>query len=76
MPGFSNDLLSAATHHCPIIADIVSLLAQQTGCITAGMSGSGATCFGLFHGYHDIQTPLNVLRQHFPDYWIASAALQ
>ena len=32
----------------PVIADVLAALAAAPGCLLARMSGSGATCFGLF----------------------------
>ncbi len=43
-----NDLQPPAIEIVPVISDIVALLAEQPGCLLARMSGSGATCFGLF----------------------------
>ena len=31
-----------------MIGNVISLLANSDGCLLARMSGSGATCFGLF----------------------------
>jgi 4-diphosphocytidyl-2-C-methyl-D-erythritol kinase len=43
-----NDLQQAATMLAPQIADVLAALAACEGCALARMSGSGATCFGLF----------------------------
>ena len=43
-----NDLEGPARALCPAIADVLSAIAAQPGCSLARMSGSGATCFGLF----------------------------
>lgn len=44
----ANDLEPAALALCPVIADVLAWLRAQPGCLLARMSGSGATCFGLF----------------------------
>lgn len=44
----TNDLESAALSLCPAIAEVLAALRAQPGCLLARMSGSGATCFGLF----------------------------
>lgn len=44
----SNDLQDAAIALCPAISTVLSWLQAQPGCLLARMSGSGATCFGLF----------------------------
>lgn len=43
-----NDLEAAAIGLCPPIADVLAAIAAQPGCLLARMSGSGATCFGIF----------------------------
>ncbi len=46
--GLRNDLEPAAVSLQPVIADALAALAEAPGCLLARMSGSGATCFGLF----------------------------
>ncbi len=43
-----NDLEEPAIAICPPIRDVLSAISRQPGCLLARMSGSGATCFGLF----------------------------
>jgi len=43
-----NDLEAAAVGLCPPIAEVLAAIAGRPGCLLARMSGSGATCFGLF----------------------------
>jgi 4-diphosphocytidyl-2-C-methyl-D-erythritol kinase len=43
-----NDLEPAACSLAPAIGDALDTLAATCGCLLARMSGSGATCFGLF----------------------------
>jgi len=43
-----NDLEAAAIAICPDIALVLGALRATAGCLLARMSGSGATCFGLF----------------------------
>jgi len=44
----SNDLEPAARSLAPTIGDALAALSATPGCLLARMSGSGATCFGLF----------------------------
>ncbi len=44
----SNDLEAPAIQLCPPIGNALAWLHTQPGCRFARMSGSGATCFGLF----------------------------
>ncbi len=43
-----NDLEAPALALCPAIGDVLAWLRARPGCLLARMSGSGATCFGLF----------------------------
>lgn len=43
-----NDLETAAIALCPPVAAVLEALSAAPGCLLARMSGSGATCFGLF----------------------------
>lgn len=43
-----NDLEAPARSLVPAIGDVLGVLAAMPGCLLARMSGSGATCFGLF----------------------------
>lgn len=43
-----NDLEAAAIALCPPVRLVLQALASQSGALLARMSGSGATCFGLF----------------------------
>lgn len=43
-----NDLEAPARALVPVIGDVLDTLAGTDGCLLARMSGSGATCFGVF----------------------------
>ena len=43
-----NDFTVAAIAATPVIAEVLRLLDAATGCTFSRLSGSGATCFGLF----------------------------
>lgn len=44
----NNDLQAAAIRLCPTIEQVLAKIASEPDCLLARMSGSGATCFGLF----------------------------
>lgn len=46
--GLANDLQAPAIALRPVVAEVLAAIAAQPGCLLARMSGSGATCFGLF----------------------------
>ncbi len=43
-----NGLEPAAIALCPAVAEVLAALRARPGCLLARMSGSGATCFGIF----------------------------
>jgi 4-diphosphocytidyl-2-C-methyl-D-erythritol kinase len=43
-----NDLEAPAALLAPVIGDVLAALAGDPDCLLARMSGSGATCFGLY----------------------------
>jgi 4-diphosphocytidyl-2-C-methyl-D-erythritol kinase len=48
LSNLGNDLQAPAIALCPEIASVLTAIAATPGCRLAQMSGSGATCFGLF----------------------------
>ncbi len=44
----TNDLQRPAIALQPVIGDVLAAITERPGCLLARMSGSGATCFGLF----------------------------
>ena len=66
-----NDLQAAAMALEPVIAQVQAALAAQTGCLLARMSGSGATCFGLFADETAAMAAALVLQQDHPHWWVA-----
>lgn len=48
LSGLTNDLETPAIGLVPAIRDVLRAIADTRGCLLARMSGSGATCFGLF----------------------------
>jgi len=50
LAALTNDLQPPAVALCPAVGEVLSALTALPGCLLARMSGSGATCFGLFEG--------------------------
>ena len=71
-----NDLTDAAIKLTPVIADVLSLLERTQGCLLARMSGSGATCFGLFGSEAEARAAATALRAKRTNWWVASTILQ
>lgn len=70
-----NDLEPAATSLVPMIAQVKSAIAAQPGCLIARMSGSGATCFGLFARAEQAEAAGRALRHAQPQWWLASGKI-
>jgi 4-diphosphocytidyl-2-C-methyl-D-erythritol kinase len=68
-----NDLEVPAIRLAPVIAEVRAALAAQSGCRLARMSGSGATCFGLFGDRPAAEAAAAALRHARPGWWVAAA---
>ena len=71
-----NDLTEAATGLEPAVGKALAALAAAPEALLSRMTGSGATCFGLFaDGNAATQAALSLGRTH-PDWWIKPATLE
>ena len=66
-----NDLTSLAVHYAPEIKKILNDLGLIEGCLLSRMSGSGATCFGIFSGKKNVIKAKKTLLKLNPNYWIS-----
>jgi 4-diphosphocytidyl-2-C-methyl-D-erythritol kinase len=71
-----NDLEAPAIRVAPIIADVLASLRAQDELIMARMSGSGATCFGLFSNRRSAARAARRLAQSHPNWWVRSTLLR
>src|SRR5262249_9369248 len=70
-----NDLERPATSLLPIIADLKASLAATAGCLYAGLSGSGPTCFGVFRDEGTAPRAAANLTAAHAAYWIRSVRI-
>ena len=70
-----NDLEPAAIAIAPVIAEALAALRKLPGCRLARMSGSGATCFGLFDSSAAAHGAAQALGEKFPRWWVRACAL-
>ncbi len=70
-----NDLEGPALALAPVIGQVLAALRGQGGCLIARMSGSGATCFGLFAGEGPARAAAVALSAARPGWWVAAARL-
>ena len=68
-----NDLEAPAMDLAPVIGEVKAALAARPGCLLARMSGSGATCFGLFASAELAKAAAGILRADAPAWWVAAA---
>ena len=68
-----NDLQAPAMALVPEIATVMQALSAQQGCHLARMSGSGATCFGLFATQSDAAVAARGILADHPNWWVRAA---
>lgn len=71
-----NDLEAPARSICPVIGELVDLLAAQPGVVLARMSGSGATCFALFDSDAARDAASAAIAAVRPDWWRLATRLR
>jgi 4-diphosphocytidyl-2-C-methyl-D-erythritol kinase len=70
-----NDLTPAAVSLEPVVGEMLAALAGSHGCLLSRMSGSGATCFGLFATEVEAREAAAGLQSLRPGWWVAPAPL-
>jgi 4-diphosphocytidyl-2-C-methyl-D-erythritol kinase len=70
-----NDLEPPALALQPVIAEVLGALRALPGCRLARMSGSGATCFGLFESGRAATAAARALRNRHPQWWTRATTL-
>ncbi len=70
-----NDLEPPALHIQPVIGHVLAALRSNDGCELARMSGSGATCFGLFCDDAAAQAAERQIRAGQPRWWVVATTL-
>lgn len=69
-----NDLEAPARFLAPEIDPVLAALKAQAGCLLARLSGSGATCFGLFAEKKEADFAARNLARAYPRWWVAATA--
>lgn len=70
-----NDLEAPALTLAPVILDCLSAMHDSDGCELVSMSGSGATCFGLFATAKQARAAAMQISAFYPDWWIRATRL-
>jgi 4-diphosphocytidyl-2-C-methyl-D-erythritol kinase len=71
----SNDLERPAIGIAPVIAEVLSELRAARDCDLSRMSGSGATCFGLFVSPAAATEAAQALSKKHPKWWVCATTL-
>lgn len=75
LAGLRNDLEVPARLLAPEIDTVLAALEGTQGCRLARMSGSGATCFGLYETPAEAEAALAALQDRHPGWWLACGVL-
>ncbi len=71
-----NDLQGPALEVAPVIGKVLAAIDNTEGCRLARMSGSGATCFGLFGSDAQAQAAADALAADNPGWWVRKVVLR
>jgi 4-diphosphocytidyl-2-C-methyl-D-erythritol kinase len=70
-----NDLTEAARAIVPAIGEVLDAIAASPGCLLDRMSGSGATCFGVYPTADIAERAASWLAARKPGWWVLATAL-
>lgn len=70
-----NDLEAPALALAPVIGTVLDRIASSAGCQLARMSGSGATCFGIYPDAATADQAARRIARDNPGWWVKSAVL-
>lgn len=65
-----NDLSPPALAVAPVIGEVIAALQDKTGLRFARMSGSGATCFGIFASTAAAEAAARDIAAAYPGWWV------
>jgi len=71
----TNDLYPPACHLMPEIAEILTVLDASKECMLARMSGSGATCFGIYPDTIAAKSAAAQIRAVRPRWWVETGVI-
>jgi len=69
-----NDLEEAARTLEPLVVEVLHALSDQPDCRLARMSGSGATCFGLFSDAPAAERAAREMVNRRPEWWVVATS--
>ncbi len=75
LAGQRNDLQTPAISQEPVIGKVLAMLEKSENCLLARMSGSGATCFGIFPDSESVTAAGQRIHKDHPEWWVAAGLL-
>jgi 4-diphosphocytidyl-2-C-methyl-D-erythritol kinase len=75
LAGQRNDLEAPAISLAPVIEQVLDVLGAAEGCALARMSGSGATCFGIFPSRDAAERAAATISAARPNWWCVPTGL-
>jgi 4-diphosphocytidyl-2-C-methyl-D-erythritol kinase len=73
LAGQRNDMQAAAVAAAPVVGEVITAVGATRGCLLARMSGSGATCFGLYADADTAGRAADALSR--PGWWVRAVRL-
>ena len=73
LEGQRNDMQGAAVAAAPVVGEVIAAIGATAGCLLARMSGSGATCFGLYADAESAAAAAAALAR--PGWWVQAVRL-
>lgn len=70
-----NDLTDPAIIVAPVVAHVLSAIAATKDCLLTRLSGSGATCFGLYADAATAEAARQQIKAQQPDWWAVAAKI-
>jgi len=74
LTALQNDLEKPAIALVPIISEIIEML-KKNGAEFSKMSGSGATCFGIFFDEEKLKTAQKNIEKNFPQFFVKASKI-
>ncbi len=71
-----NGLTPAAVSLAPVVGEVLSAIEQSEGGLLSRMTGSGATCFGLFSDADAAARAALSIGESHPGWWVKPASLE
>jgi 4-diphosphocytidyl-2-C-methyl-D-erythritol kinase len=75
LEGRKNDLMAPAIIVAPVVADVLRAIAATPDCLLARLSGSGATCFGIYETAVAAERAGAAIQAQHAGWWTAAAKI-